>query len=883
MVREKDKALAEHCGAMAKASIDALAWFADNGKLVGARQQALQRSFRKHAVEAQKLAAAAVRPMSVAAFGASQAGKSFLIGALIAPHGGDAQVVFGEGAEARQLDFLDEVNPQGGNETTGLVTRFSVTPQPTPAGHSVALRLLGEVDIVKILANAYLYDLSGAGDWTPGDEALSKLRDDMEATAGSGQVDALRLEDVFELRDYLEQNLGRHPLAGSLGERYWSAAEELLPRLAPADRARAFAPLWGGLPEFTELYSRLKAALDQLGHPEWAYVPLGSITDRSGGILHVRTLYGLDLPGEGGSPVQVTTDSGVHATLPKPVVTALTAELRVTLTRTPWPFFEHTDLLDFPGARSRLDSGPEKWLRNPDENPDGRAQCFLRGKVAVLFDNYVADLDLNSMLLCVGPENQEVRKLPELIEGWIGRTHGRKPEDRQGRRVALFLCMTKADRLFDLATGASDSESTRNRLANNIGFYPGWTENWTPGKPFDNSYLIRNPNIRRDDLFDYEGGQSKIGSEGGSAGDSETVPPERGLRDDKVAWLERFRGAFLAEELVRRHVGKAEEKWEAMLSLNDGGISYLAAALGPLCDPDLKYEQIRPRAEELQRHILAELTHFHEAGDLQSRVEERMAQATEVVRALLAAPETIGCFFRELMVDEARLAQAYLDCMRQVGRSSEGEKPRPAAAASITIELPPGMEPLDATAPEEATHEPRVFGDAALRVWLDDLERRAGDELLASAYNLTPAQFLQVVNELAVAAKRLDLPDAIEVQLNEVPRFGSPDEVVHRVAMAAALTLNGLVTKLGSDLEPDDEANGGAKIVFPHPPEIQPGALPDLPNDPAEMARIRGRTISAWLGALRDLARRNASWGQGGFVDPEQNRRLGALIGQVRG
>ena len=869
MLRDKDRALAERCDAMAEASLDALGWFADNPKLVGARQQGLQRSFRKHAVEAEKLAVAARRPMSVAAFGASQAGKSFLIGALIGPQEGGARAVFGQGEEARELDFLDEVNPQGGNETTGLVTRFSVTPHRTPAGYSVTLRLLSEIDIVKILANAFLFDLSAAGDWAVNEEALATLRNRLEDKGAARQVDALRLEDVFDLRDYLEQSLPRHPLSGAQGERYWAFVEDMLPRLTTEVRAEALAPLWGGLPEFTQIYRDLKAALDRLAHPEWAYVPLGALTDRSGGILHVRTLYGLD--GSGAATVQVASDAGIAVTLPKPVVTALTAELRVTLTQQPWPFFQHTDLLDFPGARSRLDSTPAKWLRNPEENPDGRAQCFLRGKVAVLFDKYVADLDLNSMLLCVGPENQEVRKLPELIEGWIARTHGTKPEDRRGRRISLFFCMTKADRLFDLATGASDAESTRNRLSNNLGFYPGWTEIWTPGEPFNNTYMIRNPNIRRDDLFDY--------GDGATASETKTVPPEAGLRADKIDWLDRFRSTFLAEDLVKRHVAKPEEKWEAMLRLNDGGISYLAGSLAPLCDPDLKYDQIQPRAEALKRQILAELTHFHEAGDLQSRVEERLAKATEVVRALLAAPESVGCFFRELMADEASLAQAYLDCMRQVRRSGEGSAPRP-QAASIAIELPPGMEDLAEPAAQESNGNRRIYGDAALEIWLDNLERRGGDETLAATYNLTSAQFLHVVNELAVAARRLNLPEAIERQMNAVPRFGSPDEVVHRVAMAAALILNALVNRLGSDLEPEDEA-APPRIVWPSVPEIAPGGLPDLAADPAEMARQRGRTISAWLGAFRDLAKRNASWGQGGFVNAEQNQRLGDLIAQV--
>ncbi len=881
MLRDKDKALAERCSEMARVSLDSLGWFADNGKLVGARLHGLQRSFRKHAVEAQKLATAAKRPMSVAAFGASQAGKSFLIGALISPVEGGADVVFGEGAEARHLDFLDEVNPQGGNETTGLVTRFSITPHPTPAGFEVALRLLNEVDIVKILANAFLFDLSAEGDWQASDQALAKLREEMQAAASDRQVDALRMEDIFELRDYFEQSLPRHPLSRSLGERYWDFAEDLLPRLTAGDRATALAPLWGGLEEFTQLYRRLKAALDQLGHAEWAYVPLSAITDRSSGILHVRILYGLDQEGgEASSEVKVAVENGPPVSLPKPVVTALTAELRVTLSKAPWPFFTHTDLLDFPGARSRLDSTVKQWLRNPEEKPDGRAQCFLRGKVAVLFDKYVSDLDLNSMLLCVGPENQEVRKLPELIEGWIARTHGRRPDDRETRRVSLFFCMTKADRLFDQATGSSAEESIRNRFANNFGFYPGWTENWAAGQAFSNSYLIRNPKFLRDDLFDYEG--SIEGAEEGH------VPPERRLREDKVAWLGGYKQAFLSDPMVQRHVVKGLDAWEAMLRLNDGGISHLAGSLEPVSNPDLKYDQILPRAEELKRQILVELTHFHETGDLQSRVEERLAKAGQVVQALHAAPERIGCFFRELMADESRLGQSYLDYMRQVRRGDDREASRPATAASIMIDLPPDMAPPPSEAPIADAGQ-RVFGDAALQSWLDELERRAGDEALASAYNLSSEQFLVVVNELAVAARRLKIRDAIEQQMHAVPRFTSPDEAVDRVAMAAALTVNGLVNKLGTDLESDEEgANGDATlppanpIQFERPKEIGPGALPDLPADPAEMGRLRGRTISTWLAALRELAKRNASWGQGGFVDAEQNHRLGGLIDRMR-
>src|SRR5690606_25115847 len=117
------------------------------------------------------------RPMSVGVFGASQAGKSFLIGRLISPPQRPTQVVFGEGQATTRLNFLTEVNPQGGKETTGLVTRFSVQPQATPADFPVSLRLLRESDVVAILANSFVLDLAAEPDDANlfGTEALQAL------------------------------------------------------------------------------------------------------------------------------------------------------------------------------------------------------------------------------------------------------------------------------------------------------------------------------------------------------------------------------------------------------------------------------------------------------------------------------------------------------------------------------------------------------------------------------------------------------------------------------------------------------------------------------------------------------------------------------------
>ena len=48
------------------------------------------------------------------------------------------------------------------------------------------------------------------------------------------------------------------------------------------------------------------------------------------------------------------SDRSEEAELPRSLICALTAELSVAIAEKPWDFFDHTDLLDFPGARSRL-------------------------------------------------------------------------------------------------------------------------------------------------------------------------------------------------------------------------------------------------------------------------------------------------------------------------------------------------------------------------------------------------------------------------------------------------------------------------------------------------------------------------------------------------
>src|SRR3954468_22579819 len=76
---------------------------------------------RDLALRTRKLRRAWSRKQSLGLFGPSQAGKSFLVGALLSHEMGSLKVM----ARDRECDFLKEINPAKGVESTGVVTRFT--------------------------------------------------------------------------------------------------------------------------------------------------------------------------------------------------------------------------------------------------------------------------------------------------------------------------------------------------------------------------------------------------------------------------------------------------------------------------------------------------------------------------------------------------------------------------------------------------------------------------------------------------------------------------------------------------------------------------------------------------------------------------------------
>ena len=440
-----------------------------NTRRISSVRPTLDRELRRAFIEADRLAKALERPMCVGVFGPSQAGKSYLISALARRETERVLVAF-DGI-ASGLDFVRQINPEGGRESTGLVTRFSMRRTPTPPGYPVAVRLLSQRDLVKILGNTYLLDCELDDEKIPEEGDLSALVAKARTLTATAPV--FDEEDIWDIREYFEQRQFKgEPIVRQLSAiGYWDTLQELAPKLSTEGRCLLFSMLWGQIDEFTNVCVRLCKKLDQLGNAADAFCTIHSLVSPNGdhfdrrldSIVNVVTLNTLNSAENEG--VEVCTGTGRKARLARADLTALVAELHLSLCSRPWDFFDYTDLLDFPGARSRLRIPDVRMFLKTagasDDKAAPLADLFCRGKVGYLFERYNFERELTSILLCMGPGPAEVRTLPGMIKDWIDVSHGETPTSRAASETALFFVLTKFDREFEQAAGQSEDSSQR--------------------------------------------------------------------------------------------------------------------------------------------------------------------------------------------------------------------------------------------------------------------------------------------------------------------------------------------------------------------------------------------------------------------------------------
>jgi hypothetical protein len=840
----------------------ALSWVSDpeNAERIQPNRPALEKELRRAAFQARKLEQTVANSMCVGVFGPSQAGKSYLV-SVLASKGGKLTAVFDGGKT--EADFLREINPGGGEESTGLVTRFTIHDAPTPPGFPVSVRLLTQTDLAKILANTYCNETKH--EYETALDNLDGFIASYEASMSTDYTDTLREEDVWDLQDYFERYLQRFESARAIGP-FWERLARVAPRLPVDKRAELYSIFWNRHEPLTTLYTNLTQVLASLGFPEQAYCQLEALVPSDKSIINVKSLESLVVSND--ERARILTKSGASGDISKAILTALIAELRIVVKEQPWEFFEYTDLLDFPGYRSREQLELKKAFAERLEKTV--AEMFLRGKVDFLFQRYTAEQELTSMLLCLEDSNLEVKSLVPAVEDWVNVTHGKNAAERTGKPKLLFLCFTKFDRQLTDKAGDVGNDSARfdtrvNASLLNAFRNSAWPTDWARGSAFNNSYLIRNPKF------------------GGAAHIFESQPDfhELAIRPQANERLAQLKSAFLSVDKIKRHFREPEKAWEAVLKLNDGGISYLAENLAQVCLPNVKPDQIRSRLSSVRGTILTSLQRYYDDSDVATRLKKRNETLDEIIKEVEGCIERqrFGTLLAGLCIDRVELSDALHTARRAmaetatpVGRSSIlGRSKRGQGRSGTTIDFPIAN-PARGNA---------ALGNAAVEAWATHMRAMVESPGFARAVGLSSETIAEIVSEISMAAKRRNLADQIAKALDSVRHIEANDTIIAKATIIALHMVNGFVAKLGYDrVPPAERATVQDAEGNKHPVFMPPDTVHDASGIGAERPDFGVHYALNWWEAFDATVHDNTTGGS--TQNPEQNEKLGKILERLR-
>jgi len=860
------QALVRQCEDTERAAQGALAWFRDYPERIAAQRPVLDKEFRLAAVEARKLRTAAERPVAVGVYGLSQAGKSYLISTLARPAGRELLA---------DLDhprgFLADINPESDKEATGLVTRFTMRREKGPEGFPVRLRLLSETDLVKILANSWFCDALDTEKASTGlpDTIAEVLGAAEREAAGQPEGGEVRQEDIWDLAKYCDNEFRGYADAQAIRSGpFWDRMAAVLPRLPLARRVEVYALLWNRFAPFTAVLARLTARLATLRFAREAWAPIAALVPKTESVLKVDTL---DHLADAAQPqIEVMADAGARCTLARPELTALIAELQITMVDLPWPIFQATDLLDFPGARERTGMDPAMEIA---ARGNALGEFFLRGKVAYLFERYAAERELNALLLCIKESNNAFdATIRQSIRNWINRTHGATPDARARVETALFIMLTRMDMHFNRTPGRDDSMPSddlwearvKASLLQPLQEANGWLDTWHPGRPFDNTLLARNP-----------GKSQSLSKLDGNGVEAAFLP---GV-EEKVA---RWGGEFAANPGIRRHVRDPARAWAEVFRLNDAGMEYLVASLAPVCRPELKLNQLTNQVAILRADMRRRLAEWHVGDDLEAEHRKRL-EALRPALDLVEANGNTGRFGLLLQQFHLTPAEAREVLLRTLPTPEASRQAAPAATGAVSSlrdrlrarATPAAAAPAEGNGGGEVTQERAA---ALLSAWIAKLRRFSTEPGLHGFFGFDAPAADALVAEMVATAGRCRLQARIAEGLGRVRGGLRFDQAADRRAVLVSQLVNEHVNFLGMSHDgafaADRPLIEGGPPAFDAPPPPEPGF--EIGEEPEPFGPL---FVLSWVEVLADAVRRNVfDQGGAGMVDQRQNEALGAVL-----
>ena len=597
-----------------------------------------------------------------ALFGGSQVGKSYLVKNLLSIDGNPLEICFGD----KRYDFLKEINPQGGGaESTGVVTRFSIS-KDFPKDFPVLIKLLNAKDLLILLCDSFFSDLKKFESYPSQLEFKDfiSLIEEKYLDKTICQHNFIE-DDIWEIKEYFNTNFNKfsHFTSEINKSGYWNRLGEVIQKIPYQEWPNTFEILWGKSVHLTKLFAVLVENLQNLNHSRSVWAPEASILREGGQILDVQKLKGILNSSE--SFTVLTGEETIE--ISSSILSALTAEL--TLPIDPEiaknkSFLKNTDLLDFPGARGRLQ------LDFVDINEKSIIDMFLRGKISYLFNKYSSNYEINNLLFCLKDEQIEVNEIPELLNNWISRNIGKDNESREKRignlpSSPLYVVFTFFNNQL-IYDSTNDDKGLSYKWDNRFQkFFQkqiittkyDWDRNWTKSNPnFKNFFLLRDYKYSSDTFDGFVENQK-----------------ETEVNKSRVEHLTKLEKSFLDYPFVQNHFSNPQESWGKSATINNDGSELIIEKLEPSANNYIKIKNYVEKLKDYNIELIDNLVKHHHSDNLKVIRDKAFRLGLDLQFGLNHLFEntenSIGLFMQKMMLQDTDVYNLIHDNLLKSNRS----------------------------------------------------------------------------------------------------------------------------------------------------------------------------------------------------------------------
>lgn len=654
---------------------EAVEW--SNKYLKGEQRNSTNKRIKKIRRELKKIRFAIAQNPSAALYGESQVGKSYLISNLLSTYkdGLDGLWVKDYTQENTWYNLKRDFDPAGrGTEATSVVSRFSTHVDLIDNRYPVTIKLLSPKDIVLMLADSYFSDVKKHRNLpriANIQEQIEKVGELIQNSRTNQQF--LTEDDVYDIQEYLEKHFNNLTI-DLLNSDFWDIVASNIYKIDYSEWSEVFDIIWGGNELISDIYQILVNELARLKFTPVVYTGFRTVLRKYGTLLSVARLKEIYGHGEVAEELEnfepeakviSAENKNAVVTIKKSLLCALTAELVFKLEKDleeTKPFLKGSDLLDFPGARSRLVN------EEADLGEEHISEMVLRGKVGFIFNKYSSQYLISNLLFCHNDKQCTARFIPDLLYDWITSYIGETPAKRQeflnvSPLPPLFVVYTFFNTDIQYNVNTDEPSTLKQKWFKRfikifeLEFVPKsedkqWHKNWTTHQRyFKNNYMLRD--FQYSDSF-FRGYADEDKKE------KEIVPIPQ-FPD----YHKKLKESFIEYDFVKKHFRNPEQSWEAAATLNHDGSQLVIDNLTQVSTNYARTQKFVRELNALSKTLHDEMKSHHHSDDKDEEIVKANKKAGKIHFYMDVVfggyPYAFGNFIKAFLIKESIVYNFYKD------------------------------------------------------------------------------------------------------------------------------------------------------------------------------------------------------------------------------